>query len=1219
MELVYLYMRLKKLILVCSGLMVLMLMLPAAFSQPGSSFASAEVISSGSYTYNISPSANHYFKFESKRGQTIEVTLTMQKSDLNLYLYNEAQTVVASSAQANVGVTEGIRFLVKTSGYYYIRVENKLPIQDSYTLTLNLASPGATIEEALAILDGTYNYTITSLGEHYFKIGCKVEQTLTVRLIPTRQRDVSLLVYSPDKVLLASSNRVGAGGAESLQISVDVEGDYYLKVANLREVSGVYSLTVNLVRVDVVYVGWGSLATPIEVDADETSAPLVVNLRVGADVSLSNLEGELHLRAPFSDPLGRSSLRSSYNFTLPSAGGLAVFTYRLNIADNAQKGFYTLPLTMRYYANEPSGVVYRNPVNLTIQVPITGKSRVEVSADVSGLEVDALNRVRFTFSNFGSADISSLRVTAAPSFPLIIVGGEGDWEVGGLRAGEVSSVVASVYAPPSAAGGTYSITFSLSYRNSVGSVVRESRSISFYVNSLREADIELTALNQSLTAGRVNTLLLGVKNNDVRKIDLLQLTLSLTPPLRLEGKDNLWQIKDLYAGESRSILVEIYAPSGSAGQTFQFSATLTYRVSPNVQLVSTRSLSVSVKEAEAPHVVVEGVKTDLLAGGSSLVKIRVANNSTTTLRSIEAALTLPAPLTASVDRWRLSALPPSEDAVLQLEVYTPAAASASTFVSRLALTFYDEYGVKFTEVFTVGLVALRSVPEPLLALKVDDNLLAAGETKQLKFKVVNVGGSIAYLVEASAATQPPLTLVSGAKQSLGDLGVNAEAQYTLTVKVPFDIPEGAVPLTFTFTYTVEGGQKKVETQQTTLILTKSTPRALLVDYTPKEIVAGGAEEVKVSLRNHLNSPLRLLELRFTSTSAAIQLGGLDYASVDALDANSTVTVPIRLYAPRSALGSTGTLTLTARFVTESGDPKSEAYTLGFYISGSRQSGVKLRLSTDDYDLYATQINQVRFRLRNLGDEDATRVSVTLRLSPSLSLVGDSGNWYFDDLKRGGEVLIEVRVFAQKSLVEGEMQANTAQASFEVRYLDSSGLEWVEELTSGLTVRGYIDLRVSSLSVRPEAVAPSSSFTVSGVVYNGGIVAAKSVNVTALTSPPFLRTFSDSTILGEIPRDGQSSFSLTLRVGDAAPATYPLNLVISYRDDRGHMQMVNATIQVNVAKPSLQQIQQQPLLLENPWILIPIAFVIGVLVAWLALRRRGARYPTMEPGEVESSS
>ena len=1205
-------------LLVCFVSIVLLLTLPSAYSQPGSSFANAEVISSGSYTYNISPSVNHYFKFEAKRGQTVEVTLTMQKSDLNLYLYNEAQIVVASSAQANVGLTEDIRFLVKASGYYYIRVENKLPIQDAYTLTLNPASPGATIQDALTILDGTYNYTISSRGEHYYKISCKVEQTLTLRLTPSRQLDVSLAVYGPDRVLLASSDRVGAGGAEALQISVDVEGDYYLKVSNLGEISGVYSLTVNLVRVDVVYVGWGSLASPIEVDADETAAPLVVNVRLGADMSLTNLEGELHLRTPFSDPLGRSSLRSVCNFTLPPAGGLAVFTYKLNIADSARKGFYTLPLTIRYHANQPDGLVYRNPVNVTVQVPITGRSRVEVNADLSGLEVDTLNSVRFTFSNLGSADISALRVAAAPSFPLIIVGVEAEWEVGALKAGEASSVVASIYAPPSAAGGTYSITLSISYRNSVGSSLRESRSISFYVSSLREAEIELTAMNQSFTAGKVNTLLLKVKNNDRRKIDLVQLSLTLTPPLRLEGKDNLWQVKDLLAGESRSITVEIYAPSGAAGQTFQISATLTYRITPNVPLVSARSLSISVKEAEAPYVVVEGLKTDLLAGGSSSVKIRVANNSTSILKSVEATLTLPTPLTASVDRWRFSTLAPSEETVLQMEVYAPASASAATFTSKLALTFYDEDGFKFTEVFTIGLVASRSIPEPLLTLRVEDNVLAAGEIKQLKFKVANVGESTAYLVEASAATQPPLTILSGARQSLGDLGVNAETYYTVTAKAPFDVLESAVPLTFTFTYTTEGGQKKAETQQTTLILTKNAPSVLLLDYTPKEIVAGGAEEVKVSLTNHLKSSLRLLELRFTPSSAAIQLGGLDYASIDSVDANSTVTVPIRLYAPRSALGSTGTLTLTARFITQSGDPKSETYSLGFYISGSRQSGVKLRLLIDDYDLYATQINEVKFRLKNLGDEDANRVSASLRLSPSLSLIGDSGNWYFDDIKRGGEVQITVRVFAPKSLVEGEMQANTAQATLVVRYLDSSGIEWVEELTSGLTVRGNIDLRVSSLSVRPEAVAPFSQFTVSGVVYNGGIVAAKSVNVTALATPPFLRTFSDSTILGEIPKDGQSSFSLTLRVGDAAPATYPLNLVISYRDDRGQMRTVNATIQVNIAEQVVQK-TQQPLLLENPWLMTPIAFVIGVLVSWLALRRRGKRYLQEEQEEKESSS
>ncbi|MFN3622185.1 MAG: PPC domain-containing protein, partial [Nitrososphaerales archaeon] len=61
------------------------------FGQPGTSFANAAVISAGTYTYIIHSSANHFYKFEASRGQSVAITLTMQSSDLNLYLYNDAQ------------------------------------------------------------------------------------------------------------------------------------------------------------------------------------------------------------------------------------------------------------------------------------------------------------------------------------------------------------------------------------------------------------------------------------------------------------------------------------------------------------------------------------------------------------------------------------------------------------------------------------------------------------------------------------------------------------------------------------------------------------------------------------------------------------------------------------------------------------------------------------------------------------------------------------------------------------------------------------------------------------------------------------------------------------------------------------------------------------------------------------------------------------------------
>lgn len=1176
-----------------------------AFGQPGTSFANATSISAGTYTYIIPSSANHFFKFEASRGQSIAITLTMQNSDLNLYLYNEAQAVVASSTQANIGAKEEIRYLIKLSGYYYIRVENKLPIQDTYTLTFTPQSPGATIQEALTILEGTYNYTIDSRAEHYYKISCRIGQILTAKLTPTKQLDLTLTLYSPDKEVITSSNRSSLGGSEALQTKIDVEGEYYLKVSNIVDSDGVYSLTVNLVRLDVTYVGWGSPTSPIEVDAGEVAAPLVVGIRASAEFSISNLEGELHLKTPFSDPLGRSSLKSSYNYTMPPSGGLALLTYKLNILEGAHKGFYTLPLTINYYTNQPDGVIYRNPVNLTIQVPITGKGRVEVSADVSGLDPDSANLVELTFRNIGSADISTLKITASPTPPLIIVGGEVDWELALLKAGEAKSIRVSIYTPPSSVGGTYQIALTLSYRNSVGSIVRESKSVFFYVNSIKEAELDILVSDQVLRAGKINTLQLVVKNNDIRTLYSTRLSLTLTPPLRLEGKDNVWQIGDLASDEARSIEVKIYAPREVIGQTFQITVSIAYKPSPNFLLTSTRSIGVSVKESKAPQIIVKGSETDLVAGGRSTVKILVVNNSTSTIRSIDATLTLPPPLTANIDRWRLSAIPPFEAATLQLEVYTPASAAASTFNTKLTLTYYEE-DVEFIENFMIGLTASKIAPEPLLTIKVDDNIITGGTTKAFRFKVVNQGGSAAYKTEASISTQPPLTLTSGAKQMLGDISVGEEAALTISVKAPLDSVEGSVPLTFTFTYYVESGQKRSDTLQITLQLIRSTFRALDIEYIPKEVLAGGVEEVKITLTNRLNGSLNNLELRFIPSSTSIQISGLDYVSIDKLEAEAKTTIPLKIYASKTALGTTGTVTLTAKFSTPNGDSKTETATLGFQISGSRQSNVRLRLLTEDYDLYATKVNEVVLKLRNQGEEDANKASVRLYLPPTLSIVGGSGNWYFDKIEAGGEVQIRVRIFAPKSVIEQQTLTETAQATLSIRYVDNAGLEWVEELTSGFAVRGYIDLSVSSLSVRPDPVAPFSTFTVSGIVYNGGIISAKNVNVTALIEPPFLRTFSDSTIVGEIPRDGQSSFSLTLRVGDAQPATYPLQLRVQYVDDRGVKHMMNLTIQVNVVKLVAQQTQQRPLLFESSLLAVPAAFILGVVVSWFVLRKRKRR-------------
>jgi len=955
-----------------------------ASAQPGSTFASSTMLSKGEYIYIIPSLSDHYYRFEAKIGQTVTFDLTTESSDLNLFLYNDAQALLSSSSQSGIGTSENIRYLIHSAGFYYFRVENKYPIQDIYTLIFSIGAPGEDFEDALEILDGTYNYTINGLSDHFFKISVLRGQTITSYLSTPKFADLDLYLYDADRFLIGSSVRSTRGISEAIQYSADIEGEYFLKVVSRENSPFTYALTFNTIRIESISVGWGSPSAPIEVEAGEVGAPLFLVIRDSSSISISNLYAIAYPSKPFSDPLGGNTVTASFDTPI-APGGIATFIFKVNIDSSASVGNYDLPITLQYYSIAGNELTYRNPVNFTISTHITGKSRIEITPSTEVLIPDTTSQIILSFDNTGTADLSDMEVTASAPSPLTIEGNDNVWSIGTIPTQSMQQITINIFAPKIAAEKSYQLSLSLSYRNIVGIITTIPRTISIRVDKVDTTNIDLISSTQTFSVGEENNLKFGIVNNGNESITDLRVSYTIPLPLVSISGDNYLELGNLPPGSINEGTVKIFIPKQTLGSTFNIQFSIQYR---------------------------------------------------------------------------------------------------------------NQHGTELNEIRSLGLAVTKSEKESFLTVATTTTNMTAGQINNVDFFITNTGNETAKSIEVTLTPIKPLAVVG-------------------------------------------------------------------------ETNTWFVEELEPGSRTHIVAPI---------------------------------------YPPSINVGSTTSVSLSIRFLTTFGDAKTENHEIGFVVPSQTDSGVRFSVNTENYDVLAQQINEIKLRLKNEGENIANKVTITLSLPPQLSIVGSDNTWYFAKLDSGKEVNLESTIFASETSLGA-----TYQSTLMIEYKDSSGADKTETLAMGLTVRGFVDLKVSGIIIRPTPANPREGLTISGIIYNGGIVQAKTVNITVLANKPFIKSLGDTTIIGDIPKDGQSSFSVTTLLGKTGPGIYPLDILFVFKDDRNELQQTIINIPIEVG-PEPQDELSQPerntflAIFDNPYFLGITAFALGVISTTMIARKRRRKNP-----------
>jgi len=278
-------------------------------------------------------------------------------------------------------------------------------------------------------------------------------------------------------------------------------------------------------------------------------------------------------------------------------------------------------------------------------------------------------------------------------------------------------------------------------------------------------------------------------------------------------------------------------------------------------------------------------------------------------------------------------------------------------------------------------------------------------------------------------------------------------------------------------------------------------------------------------------------------------------------------------------------------------------------------GVTFAVTVSEQNLIAGSRTRVGFTLLNNSTRDVTDLDAKLTVSATSPLVFMTDNWWhFYSVSSNQTVSFSTDIYAPTSSIGG-----TYPATLTLAYNVSSTSRPTEDHALGFVVYGKVDVTTYGVTVDPTPTTAGGNVTISANLLNKGNVAASYVNVT-LRGELFSLRPGSTTYIGTLDPNSPTPITLTANIWSDVPnGTYPVTLVVSYRDPQSHdvQLLVPATVVVaeatKTSTPTAPTGGLRGFTMEG--LLIPVGGVVvaAIVVGALLYRRRrsSGKSPTPE--------
>lgn len=244
----------------------------------------------------------------------------------------------------------------------------------------------------------------------------------------------------------------------------------------------------------------------------------------------------------------------------------------------------TVPISIRLYTDKNNLTdANRRNVFHNLRVPILGSPSLVVDATPSRLPAASSVPVSLHLTNHGDGGASDVEVTAVPASGSTLVLASGSHTTLNrtyLGPGSQATVPLRVLTPT--AGGTQSLSVTLTYTNTAGTQVTQARSVGFVIQPMTAPPLAVQLTDVQLATDRPGTLALDVTSQSDRRLANVTLDIGLPGPNPATGQPPIVptapttvRAGDLGPGQAASVQVPVLVSETASG-THQLTVTATW-------------------------------------------------------------------------------------------------------------------------------------------------------------------------------------------------------------------------------------------------------------------------------------------------------------------------------------------------------------------------------------------------------------------------------------------------------------------------------------------------------------------------------------------------------------------------------------------------------------------------------------------------------------------
>ncbi len=261
-----------------------------------------------------------------------------------------------------------------------------------------------------------------------------------------------------------------------------------------------------------------------------------------------------------------------------------------------------------------------------------------------------------------------------------------------------------------------------------------------------------------------------------------------------------------------------------------------------------------------------------------------------------------------------------------------------------------------------------------------------------------------------------------------------------------------------------------------------------------------------------------------------------------------------------------TVTVTVTWVSQTGIGGQFTCTQALKVSEMPPKG--LRVDTNDTYLEPGKVNEIHLLVRNLGREDAYRVSLAVQSPPNAAVQGDN-KFSLGDLSPGESKCVVIDMYISPSS-SGPMEVSSILEWYDLgseHHSESSILGFYVKVKPGPFLVAYSDKRV---------LTPGTQEIVDIMLRNEGNETAKSIRVSFIPSKDLAVLSASGVQLDELAPGEGADVSLLLSTPNVSYGGLALTLQLSYLDENDRIKEQIIPLSFITQSPSTPLISIAPL-------------------------------------------